>query len=482
LLSQGDLQGAEQEARLAEADPLTRAVAWATLGAIRLQQKNLDESTKYLQKAIQDNPELLGARLTLGQVYALQGKPDLARQMFRQVLERDPNNAAARMNLAQLEAAAGNYKSSLAILEPVSASLRGSPDGLLLLLVDNVGLGRKDAARELVSDWLALAGEIPAPLAIEFADLLAKNGLASEAVNVLEKAKGAGSPSFELTFALGGAYLAKGDTKRASDYYEQALSLNQGCILCLRLIAKIAEREGETEKALSYLIKAKLAEPDNPDVLFDFGRVCLERNLFRDGIPALEKAVQLRPDNEHYLYVLATGYGMKLRFKESLEIFHRLLAKKPQDPILNYAVGSVLYIEGDDLDGAEKYLRESIRLQPAQLAAYYYLGMVVFKKGDQDQAAAIFQDLLRRYPDHLPSLEQFGTILVKQKKYEEAQQVLEQVLRLDPDSRVGHYQYSLLLARLGKREESSKHMKVAQQLEEERKKATKMELYLLNPH
>lgn len=482
LIARGDLNGAEKEARLALSKRSTRALAWATLGTIRLQQKKLDESSEYLAKAIQLNPKLVGARLTLGQVYARQGKTARARQTFQQALKLAPDSLAARLNLAQLEATAGNYRISLDLVEPISGPLRGSPDGLVLLVTDYLGLGQRDSARELVSDWMALGEGVPPALAIEFAKPLIEQGLVPEAIQVLEKARGTGPASFELAFTLGGAYLASGDTKRAAEYYEQAAGLNDRCVLCFRQMAKIAQREGEKEKALSFLIKAKALEPENPEVLFEFGRLCLEGDLFRDAIPALERAVQLRPDNDRYRYVLGSAYVGKVRYEEALAIFDALVKKHPEDPVLNYAMGSLLYTVGTDLEGAEKYLRKSISLQPNQVGAYYYLGMVIFKKGDQDQAVGIFHELLQRYPDHLGSLEQLGTILVKQREYDEAQQVLEKVLRLDPDSLTGHYQYSLLLGRLGKREESERHMQIAKRLEDERKVSSKREFYLLNPH
>jgi tetratricopeptide (TPR) repeat protein len=482
LIAQGDLKGAEKEARLALAKPSTRALAYATLGTIRLQQKKLAESSQYLAKAIQLDPKLVGARLTLGQVYARQGKTARARQTFQQALELAPDNPAVRVNLAQLEAMSGNYKASLELIEPIAPPLRRSPDGLVLLVIDYLGLGQKDSARELVSDWMALGEGVPPALAIEFAKPLVEQGLVPEAIQVLEKARGTGPASFELAFTLGGAYLASGDTKRASEYYERAATLNDRCALCFRQMAKIARREGEKEKALSFLIKAKALEPENPEVLFEFGRLCLEGDLFRDAIAALERAVQLRPDNDQYRYVLGSAYVGKVRYEEALPIFDALVKKHPEDPVLNYAMGAMLYTVGMDLEGAEKYLRMSIHLQPNQVGAYYYLGMVIFKKGDQDQAVGIFHELLQRFPDHVGSLEQLGTILVKQRKYDEAQQVLEKVLRLDPDSLTGHYQYSLLLGRLGKREESEKHMQIAKRLEDERKVTSKREFYLLNPH
>jgi len=434
----------------------------------------------FLEKALQLDPALIGGRLTLGQALLLQGKKARAREVFQQALRIDPNNADARFSLAQLEAESGNYKASLSVAEPISHLLHNSPSGIYLLTTDYLGLGQGEEARALVASWKGLRA-VPPAFSINFASLLLQHKLVQEAVDVLENAKSAGPVSFELVSSLAHAYWVKGDPEKAEENYEHALSFNGNCVVCYMRIAKMAEREGETEKALAFLIKAKRLEPENPDVIFEFGKVCLERNLLRDALPALEKAVQLNPDNDHYMYVLASAYVGKRRSKEALALLDRLVRRNPEDPIMNYAMGSVLYTEGTDLGRAESYLKKSISLQPGQVAAYYYLGMVELGKGDQNQAAQILRELLQRHPDHVPALEQFGTILLKQGNYAEAQKVLEKVLRLDQSSLMGHYQYSLLLARLGNREESAKQMEIAKQLEAERKKG-RTDLYLLNAH
>src|SRR5690242_16603229 len=69
LMSEGDFDGAEKEARLALREPSTRALAWATLGTIRLKQKKYDESADLLTTALRLNPRLLGARISLGDLY-----------------------------------------------------------------------------------------------------------------------------------------------------------------------------------------------------------------------------------------------------------------------------------------------------------------------------------------------------------------------------------------------------------------------------
>jgi len=466
LVNRGDLVAAESEAELAANDPATRAVAWATLGTIRLQQKRYDEGAELLRKALSLDSHLVGARISLGGVYLLEGKKDQAREQFRQALRYDPTNYNARANLADLESEAGNYKASLETAKPIVAQLRQSPEGLMLVAKDYAGLQRKDSVRELVSDWKNLP-PVATDSSIEFASLLVKTGLIHEAIDILEQAKRANPSSYRLNLTMGDCYLSANDLGKASASYEAALSLKDGCVPCLQGLAQIADRQGNTEKALAYLIRARHIEPENPDVLFEFGKVCLERDLVEDALTALKKAAALRPDQESYVYVLASAHVGNKQYAQARSLLAGLVYKHPDDAVLNYALGAVLYLELN-LTAAEGYLRKSIQLRPDQLPAYYYLGLIEEKDGKNDAAIETFRDILRRYPNHAMTYEALGAVLAKQKMYPEAQVALEKAIALDPGSVKAHYQLGVLLARIGKQTESSAELEIAHKIETER--------------
>src|SRR5712692_2640834 len=181
LVNQGDLNGAEKEARLALTDPSTRAPALATLGAIRLRQEKYEESEGFLNTALRLDPRLVGARINLGHVYVLRGKADRARNLFKSVLETDPSNLNARFDLAKLEAQSGNYGVSLELAKPVISALRNSDEGLLVLGTDYLGLQQIGPAQALVSDWKALP-EVAPDVAVNFASLFVKKGLFQQGV------------------------------------------------------------------------------------------------------------------------------------------------------------------------------------------------------------------------------------------------------------------------------------------------------------
>ena len=479
LLRSGDLVLAEREARLALSDPSTRAVALAALGAIRLQQHKYDESTRFLQEALQLDPRLVGARLNLGQAYLLKGKRDLATHTFEHVLNLDPDNYDARLTLAQLETENRAYTASLETAKPILSQLRQSPAGLILLATDYLGQQNPQAARALVAAWTSLHDVTP-DLSLRFALVFMKSNLTDQAIDVLEKTQRTYPASFELAFNLAGGYWMKGDLGGASQNYQLALGLNENCVPCYLQLAKIADQQGRSEKALSYLIKARDKEPENATVLFEFGKVCLERDLFDDAVVALKRAVELQPTRYSYAYVLASAYVGERRYKDARLLLEPMLKKRPDDPVLNYALGAVSF-EESELDESEGFLKKSIRLQPVQIAAYYYLALVEDRKGETAEAIHVLRQVVHDYPTHAPSYTALGALLLKARMYPEAEQALHKAIDLDPNSASTHYQLGMLLGRLGRKGEADKEVEIFQQLNGQERSKSAMQLYLLTP-
>jgi tetratricopeptide (TPR) repeat protein len=481
LLNQGQLDQAESEAHKAMADPASRPLALAMMGTIRLQQGRYQESENFLTQALALNPKLPGARMSLATAYVLEGKLELARKNFEKVLALDAGNFNARFSLAKVDSALHNFHESLDLITPSADKLKGSEDGLLLLATDYGALGKKEKLATLVPAWAQLSSP-SSESSLEFADILTAAGLKTEAQDILkiEEAKLVSSPSSPLAFNIGKSYMALGKLDQAESNLQLALTLNPSCAPCNQSLAEIAEHQGDSEKALAYLIAAKKLDPNNPEILFEFGKVCLERNLLDDALPALARAVDLKPDQDQYVYLLGSASVAKHDLPKAASLFGQLLKKRPHDAVLNYAMGTVYYLQ-DKYPEAESSLKESLRANPGQVAAPYYLGLTYAAQGQDDQAAELFRDLLKSYPDHAPSYVKLGSILLRQHQYEEAQRDLERAVALDPNSVEAHYQLGLLLKRMGKPTESDEQFAESRKLESERRQQTDMHLRLLLP-
>jgi tetratricopeptide (TPR) repeat protein len=479
LVQEGRLQEADQQAQLALSDPATRAAACSVLGAIRVQQDRLEEGAELLREAIRLDPHLLGAQLNLAQVYTLQGKDELALPVFRRVVELDPSNAAARMALARSETEKGNYKRSLELAKPALAAFKQSPEGLLVLAADFLKTGDRSSAKALLEDSRRLR-DVPPAWPVSFAELLVKGGLVAEGIDVLERARKADPSSYELAFALGGAFLVKGEPARALEAYDLALGLKPASVTALRQAAAVAERQGELERSLSYWMRAKKLAADDPEILLGFGRVCLKMDLLEDAEPALIRAAGLRPGEPAYQYTLAVAKVGKRQYEAAQGLLEPLAKKRPGDAQLQYALGSVFYMQGH-LAEADARLRESLRLDPDQVASPYYLGLVARDQGRDAEAIERLEDLLRRYPDHASSCEALGGLMMNGRRYAEAERLLRRAVELNPKSVKANYQLGLLLARTGRREEADKQLAMAKSLREEDDATSRLQLRLLDP-
>ena len=481
LLSSGDTRRAEAEARKALEIPSTRALALAMLGTIRLQRGETGESIHFLTQALVLNPKLIGARTTLGNAYAFSNQPDLAASCFRQVLKLDPGNFNARFDLFKLEASRQNFQQSLDLATPILRQLLESDEGVAVLASDYGALGKKKELVDLVAYWQKL----PEPgdeSALDFATALLAHGRKPEAAAVLEEQeKRLGSHAQpDTALRLAGAFLALGSMDHAENSAQMALSQKPDCTACYQMLAQIAEHQGDSEKALSSLVKAKQLAPQDPEVLFEFGRVCLERNLLDDAVPALTKAVALKPDNDSYVYALGSANVGKEQLPDALQLFQQLLKKHPHDATLMYAVGAVYYLQSKFTD-AKSLLEQSLEMQSDQIAPAYYLALTYDALGDDERAVPIFHNLLKSNPQHVPSYVKLAGILVRLHQYEEAQRDLEQAVSLDPNSVEAHYQLGVVLRRVGKSAESETQFAESRRLETEQSAQRDLHLRLLLP-
>jgi tetratricopeptide (TPR) repeat protein len=424
---------------------------------------------------------MIGARTTLGNAYAFSNQPDLAAKSFREVLTQDPGNFNARFDLFKLEAFRQRFQQSLDLATPILPQLLASDEGMVILATDYAALGKKKELEHIVAYWQKLPEPGDAP-ALDFATTLMVYGMKPEATAVLEEQERRLQTHAQAETLLGfaSAFLAVGLPEHAERNAERALSQKPDCTACYRMLAQIAEHQGDSEKALSYLVKAKQLAPQDPDVMFEFGRVCLERNLLDDALPALSKAVELRPDNEAYVYALGSANVGKQHLAEALQLFQQLLKKHPQDASLMYAIGAVYYLESKFTE-AESFLKQSLAIQPDQTAAAYYLALTYDAVGDDERAIPTFQNLLKSNPQHAPSYVKLGGILVRQHQYEEAQQDLEKAVSLDPNSVEAHYQLGVVLRRVGKPAESETQFAESRRLETEQSAQRDLHLRLLLP-
>ncbi len=284
--------------------------------AALISDNRLAEAEQQLTNILRIAPNEALALNLLGAVRARQSRLPEAEALFLRAVRIDNNIVGVHMNLAYLYLLKGVPEKAISELKEV---LRLDPDNA-------------DASNKL-------------------ARLLFAQSRVDEGISLVEQLKQGSSPPTALLVALGDAYLKKNSSDKAEENY--LLALNQGGDNASALLglAQIFQGRGDDKTAALYLSRARESVASSPEHLYRLAQVAVKLNLDREALLALEKAIQLKPEEPSYL--LARG---------------------------------VVWLRKPDLFEAEHSFRSFLKLKPNHAQGQMYLGYALLKQKKSPEA------------------------------------------------------------------------------------------------
>jgi tetratricopeptide (TPR) repeat protein len=477
MIGAGQLSSAEEELNAVLRRAPQDANALNLLGVVRAQQQRAGEAEQLFMRAVKAAPTLLGAYLNLGRLYLELEKTDRALWAFEEAGKLSPQDPGINLNLALLYERRREYERALEHLGRIQASQMNG-EHLYVLIKSHLGLGHVLEARAL-SEQLKQPGKVPPEVATSFAAAFAERELLDDAVQILEAARQGSAPSFPLLYNLGTAYYRKRDFIRAEQYYTEALALKPDNTDTLRALARVARSQGELEKALAHLIRARKLAPKSEQVLYDFGWTALNLNLLFDALPVLEELQRAHPDEPGYLYALSIARLQNGEAQRAVDLLNRFIKMRPEDSGGYYVLGAALY-GLKQFPQARQMLERSVALAP-YADAEYYLGMIAYNEGDTEKATMWLQRALKSEPNYAAARTALGMAYARQKNYQAARAELERAMQLNPKDATASYQLGLVYARLGEKELAQGMFATADKLRAEKEKESAVRFRLVDP-
>lgn len=161
--------------------------------------------------------------------------------------------------------------------------------------------------------------------------------------------------------------------------------------------AQILRQANQLQEAFVFLGKALEAQPDNPDLLYDYGMLAERIDRVDVMETSMRKVIAARPDYAHAYNAL--GYSLadrNIRLPEARELIEKAHKLAPRDFAIIDSMGWVLYRLGEYAE-AVKYLREAFAGQPdAEVAAH--LGEALWVSGNKSEAEKIWRDASEKFP------------------------------------------------------------------------------------
>lgn len=129
---------------------------------------------------------------------------------------------------------------------------------------------------------------------------------------------------------LASAYIAQGQYQEAEKAYIQALKLDSKSLPALLNLADLYRAQGREQLAIKRLLQARSGYPDSPEAHHGLGLAQIRSQQPLEALVSLQRAMQLAPDNDRYVYIYALALNSQGRGADAIDILDGAL--KPAQP------------------------------------------------------------------------------------------------------------------------------------------------------
>ncbi|MEL7361867.1 MAG: tetratricopeptide repeat protein, partial [Bacteroidota bacterium] len=114
-------------------------------------------------------------------------------------------------------------------------------------------------------------------------------------------------------------------------------------------------------------------------------------------------------------------------------------------------------LQDSDLDAADGYLAEALRLNPGFLKARYFRALIHKDRGDYPDALADLRAVAEAFPSDRVVLGTLGRVFLLSEQFSASVGAFEDVLAIDPEDVMAHYNLMLAFQALGDRDRALAH-------------------------
>ncbi len=218
-------------------------------------------------------------------------------------------------------------------------------------------------------------------------------------------------------------------------------------------LAFVYSKIGKETSAEKILRRAYEIEPENEEVIYMLGNVCLRLKKFDEAIKFLNKLAHLKYPVVHYNLGLAYYYigdylSAEAEFKEVLKI-------DPGFPKVLETLAEIL-IKRENYEEAYEYLQRALKKEPYNSTLYYLISISLWNLGKLDEAKKAIETAIDLEPGKAIFWEICGQISLELGEFDEAERYLNRAIGLDGNLADSFISLGLIYAYRGKIEEANK--------------------------
>jgi len=308
-----------------------------------------------------------------------------ARSFAERALKLDPGERDAAIVRVKLMVGEGDATAALAAARELAAT---GAEGTAFIVAETLAdLDQREAARaelERLAQVEATRVEAERRLAL----LAYRSGDFETARSRFAEIYGRREGSTEALYYLSLIAELQGENEAALSGYEQLAGSDAGSLARVRA-ATLLMRAGDRDRALAVL--------DDPQGNAGSGRTVIDTGIEKaqilsengaapEAVKLLDELLKKFPGHPQLLYERATALERAGRVRDSVAAFEAILKDRPQDSMIENALGYTLADHKLQLARAEELIRAALAIAPDSAAILDSLGWVRYRRSDAKDA------------------------------------------------------------------------------------------------
>ena len=391
----------------------------------------MPEAEEKYKQGIAVDAKSVDPRAALARLYLVEGRKDDAESLLKQAKKDLADNSVGYRLLGDFYYAVGDLDKATS---EYASLYHDHPKDLLvkknyiqILILKN----RLDEARKLNDEILKQNGKDTEAL-IYRGEIQVKDGRAAQAVDTLQAALKNEPDNGVGHYQLGIAFDQVGNIAQAENEWRDAVRLAPNLVEAQRALASVALSRNDMpalEQAASRVVALQPTSPDGYALLavsamsqkqfsradqqvqkaievapksaigyIQLGNLKLLQKQLPDAEKAYQQALENDPASADALSGLMNVYISQKQVDKAVGVANAQIAKAPNSSSFYDLLGTLLFNNKKDLDGAELALKKSSELDKSNSDALVKLGQVQIAKGSVDQAITTYQNSIKDNP------------------------------------------------------------------------------------
>ncbi|MEE8430850.1 MAG: tetratricopeptide repeat protein [Candidatus Desulfatibia sp.] len=382
------------------------------LGGIYMEESDLDKALKIYEQLVQNFPGSYAGHFFMGKIYATQGKMLEAENKFFKTLEIMPGLDGPRFELLKL------YKT------------QGKDQKVLQLYKEILGKNPRNIAAAMERGYYYYKKGMEKDAAEIFKNLgersLTENKVVrtvvriyldpkkyDAAITVLKGMLKGAPDSSNLHYVIGIAFDGKKNIKMAVKHFKMVMPNSRFYKESAVHVAFIYQEQGKTREAIDFLNDVIKEISNDAELMLYMGSFYEETKEFEKAEAILKKGLEIDSENTKLHFRLGVVYDKWGRKDDSIAKMKTVISFDPKNAnALNY-LGYTYADMGQNLDEAERLIKEALKHKPDDGYITDSLGWVYYKKGLFSEAVTLLKKAVSLEPDDPIILEHLGDAYLK---------------------------------------------------------------------